>query len=99
MNEYVWETCEELDKKIADRVRLIRKRRSISQEKLSKISNVSLGSIKRFETTGQISLLSLTKIAVALNIVSLLKNILMVYGEYLQTVCLMHGDSCCLTGC
>ena len=45
MNEYVWETCEELDKKIADRVRLIRKRRSISQEKLSKISNVSLGSI------------------------------------------------------
>ena len=68
MNEYVWETCEELDKKIADRVRLIRKRRSISQEKLSKISNVSLGSIKRFETTGQISLLSLTKIAVALNI-------------------------------
>ena len=96
MNEYVWETCEELDKKIADRVRLIRKRRSISQEKLSKISNVSLGSIKRFETTGQISLLSLTtailvndnseicpvvsllsltKIAVALNIADDLRNI------------------------
>ena len=63
-------------KKIADRVRLIRKRRSISQEKLSKISNVSLGSIKRFETTGQISLLSLTKIAVALNIADDLRNIL-----------------------
>ena len=75
MNEYVWETCEELDKKIADRVRLIRKRRSISQERLSKISNVSLGSIKRFETTGQISLLSLTKIAVALNIADDLRNI------------------------
>ena len=70
MNEYVWETCEELDKKIADRVRLIRKRRSISQEKLSKISNVSLGSIKRFETTGQ-----MTKIAVALNIADDLRNI------------------------
>ena len=75
MNEYVWETCEELDKKIAYRVRLIRKRRSISQEKLSKISNVSLGSIKRFETIGQISLLSLTKIAVALNIADDLRNI------------------------
>ena len=76
MNEYVWETCEELDKKIdIERVRLIRKRRSISQEKLSKISNVSLGSIKRFETTGQISLLSLTKIAVALNIADDLRNI------------------------
>ena len=68
MNEYVWETCEELDKKIADRVSLIRKRRSISQEKLSKISNVSLGSIKRYEATGQISLLTLNKIAVELNI-------------------------------
>ena len=44
MNEYVWETCEELDK-------------------------------KRFETTGQISLLSLTKIAVALNIADDLRNI------------------------
>ena len=75
MNEYVWETCEELDNKIADRVRLISNRRSISQEKLSKISNVSLGSIKRFETTGQISLLSLTKIAVALNIADDLRNI------------------------
>ena len=41
MNEYIWETAEELDKKIADRVRLIRKRRSISQEKLAQISGVS----------------------------------------------------------
>ena len=39
------------------------------------IINVSLGSIKRFETTGQISLLSLTKIAVALNIADDLRNI------------------------
>ena len=75
MNEYVWETCEELDKKIADRVRLIRKRRSISQEKLSKISNVSLGSIKRFETTGQISLLSLTKLAMALGMADELRDL------------------------
>ena len=75
MNEYVWETCEELDKKIADRVRLIRKRRSISQEKLSKISNVSLGSIKRFETTGQISLLSLTKLAMALGLADELRDL------------------------
>ena len=75
MNEYVWETCEELDKKIADRVRLIRKRRSISQEKLSKISNVSLGSIKRFESTGQISLKSLTKIATSLGVVNELRSL------------------------
>ena len=35
-------------------------------EKLSEKSGVSLGSLKRFERTGQISLLSLTKLAVAL---------------------------------
>lgn len=32
------------------------------------MSSVSYGSIKRFETTGQISLLSLTKIATALGV-------------------------------
>lgn len=75
MNEYIWETAEELDKKIADRVRLIRKRRSISQEKLAQISGVSFGSVKRFETTGQISLLSLTRIAMALDMTDDLRQL------------------------
>lgn len=75
MNEYIWETAEELDKKIADRVRLIRKRRSISQEKLAQISGVSFGSVKRFENTGQISLISLTKIAMALDMTDDLRQL------------------------
>ena len=75
MNEYIWETAEELDKNIADRVRLIRKRRSISQEKLAQISGVSFGSVKRFETTGQISLLSLTRIAMALDMADDLRQL------------------------
>ena len=75
MNEYIWETAEELDKKIADRVRLIRKRRSLSQEKLAQISGVSFGSVKRFETTGQISLLSLTRIAMALDMADDLRQL------------------------
>lgn len=75
MNEYIWETAEELDKKIADRVRLIRKRRSISQEKLAQISGVSFGSVKRFETAGQISLLSLTRIAMALDMADDLRQL------------------------
>ena len=75
MNEYIWETAEELDKKIADRVRIIRKRRSISQEKLAQISGVSFGSVKRFETTGQISLLSLTRIAMALDMADDLRQL------------------------
>ena len=75
MEQFIWETPEELDQKLAQRVRKIRKRRSITQEKLASISGVSYGSIKRFETTGQISLLSLTKIAIALDLAAELRNI------------------------
>ena len=75
MEQFIWETPEELDQKLAQRVRKIRKRRSITQEKLASISGVSYGSIKRFETTGQISLFSLTKIAIALDLADELRNI------------------------
>lgn len=75
MEQFIWETPEELDQKLAQRVRKIRKRRSITQEKLASISGVSYGSIKRFETTGQISLLSLTKIAIVLDLADELRNI------------------------
>ena len=73
MEQLIWETAEELDQKLAQRVRNIRKRRLISQEKLASLSGVSYGSIKRFEATGQISLISLTKIA--MDIADELRNI------------------------
>ena len=66
MNEYVWETAEEVNLALAKRLSRIRKRRGITQEQMSEISGVSFGSIKRFERTGQISLLSLTRMASAL---------------------------------
>ena len=75
MARLIWETAEEIDMKLAGRIRGIRKRRSISQKKLSEMSGVSYGSIKRFETTGQISLLSLTKLAFALNEVDEIRNL------------------------
>ena len=75
MKEYIWETAEELDQKLAQRVRNIRNRRSISQERLASMSGVSYGSIKRFETSGQISLISLTKIAMALDIADDIRNL------------------------
>ena len=43
---------------------------------MAKMSGVSYGSIKRFEQTGQISLLSLTRIAMALDIAGELRNLL-----------------------
>lgn len=75
MEQFVWETAEELDQKLAQRIRNIRRRRSISQEKLAEMSGVSYGSIKRFETSGQISLISLTKIAIALDLANELRNL------------------------
>ena len=75
MARLIWETAEEIDMKLAGRIRGIRKRRSISQKELSEMSGVSYGSIKRFETTGQISLLSLTKLAFALNEVDEIRNL------------------------
>lgn len=70
MNEFVLykKTPKEIDKLIADRIRAVRKRRKISQKKLSEKSGVSLGSVKRFESSGDISLISLTKIAFALEL-------------------------------
>ena len=64
---FVWETPEEINMALAKRFSLIRKRRKLSQVELSQKSNVSYGSIKRFETSGQISLISLTKLCVALD--------------------------------
>jgi len=58
----------EINQLIAERLRIIRKRRKISQKRLSEKSGVSLGSVKRFEQSGEISLLSLTKIAMALDV-------------------------------
>lgn len=75
MAEFIWETPEELDLKLAKRVRNIRKRRSISQKQLSEMSGVSYGSIKRFESTGQVSLLALTRIAAALDLADDLRNL------------------------
>ncbi len=75
MEALIWETAEELDQKLANRLCQIRKRRKISQQKLADMSGVSYGSIKRFETTGQISLYSLTKIAMALDVSEELRNL------------------------
>ena len=49
----------EIEMGIAARVRERRKERKLSMTKLSELSDVSLGSLKRFENTGEISMKSL----------------------------------------
>ena len=67
INFLTQKTPQEINTSIAARIRSIRKRQKLSQEKLSEKSGVSVGSVKRFERSGEISLISLTKIAIALN--------------------------------
>lgn len=52
---------------ISTDMRILRRKMKISQSRLSSLSGVSLGSIKRFEQTGEISLHSFARIAVVLN--------------------------------
>ena len=67
MQKYVWETPEEITMLVADHAKRLRKRLKLSRQKLSDMSGVSYGSIKRFEETGNISLISLTKIVMVLD--------------------------------
>ncbi|MDR0489907.1 MAG: helix-turn-helix domain-containing protein [Oscillospiraceae bacterium] len=57
----------ELGHIIAMNVRMRRKMRRLSLKRLSEMSGVSYGSMKRFEYSGEIALISLLKIAIALD--------------------------------
>lgn len=62
-NYFITKTASQVQLELAERFREIRKSKKLSQTQLAGKSGVSLGSIKRFEYTGQISLESLLKIA------------------------------------
>lgn len=74
-NKNVWEKPTGINKTIATRLRAIRRKQKVSQEKLWLMSGVSLGSIKRFERTGDISFNSLIKIATALGRIEEVENL------------------------
>ena len=61
-------TSTEINNDIAHRMVLLRKRKKITQRGLAAKSGVSLASLKRFEQTGEISLQSFTKLAIALEV-------------------------------
>lgn len=68
-------TWSEVNNEIAGKIIRLRKRKKISQKELALRSGVSLGSVKRFEQSGEISLQSLTKIAIALDVEDELLNL------------------------
>ena len=78
MDKFMLETPAEINASLAKRVKRIRKRRKITQKQLAQRSNVSYGALKKFEQTGEISLLSLTKIAMELGLDKEIKSLFFV---------------------
>lgn len=68
-------TWTEINNDIAQKILRLRKRKKITQKQLAARSGVSLGSLKRFEQSGEISLQSLTKIAIALDVENELEDL------------------------
>lgn len=68
-------TWTEINNGIAQKIVRLRKRKKITQKQLAVRSGVSLGSLKRFEQSGEISLQSLTKIAIALDVENELEDL------------------------
>ena len=56
-------TPNKISKQLAERHKVLRKALKLTQAEMAERSGVSLGSLKRFESTGQISLEALLKLA------------------------------------
>lgn len=67
----------EVSKALAERHRILRKQLKMSQEEMAERSGVSLGTLKRFENTGKISLESLLKLMRLLGRLNEVDNLLL----------------------
>ena len=65
---FVLKSQQEVMQEIAERIKKIRLEQNLTQEGLALRSGVSLGSIKRFERTAEISLKSLVDLSLSLGI-------------------------------
>ena len=67
---YYLDTPTDTAKRLAGRMRAIRKRKRITQKVLASRSNVSYATLRRFEKTGQISLESFIKLSMELGVIN-----------------------------
>ncbi len=74
-------TKETIINKIRDNFYSLRKSKKLSREKLSKISGVDIGVIRRFEENKNISLKNLISLAVALDVSNTLVDIFKIEEE------------------
>ena len=67
---------------LAEKHRVLRKQLKMSQEEMAERSGVSLGSLKRFENTGKISLDSLLKLMHLLGRLNEFDNVMLVKENF-----------------
>ncbi len=68
--DYLWKTPSDVALDLASKLKLIRKRKKITQKQLAGRSNVSYATLRKFEKTGQISLESFIKLAMELGVIN-----------------------------
>ena len=68
--EFMWDTPSDVARRLANKLRSIRKRKKITQKQLALRSNVSYAVLRKFEETGHISLESFIKLTMELGVVS-----------------------------
>ena len=90
MINLTFKTPSEIDLELAGRLAGIRKRRKITQQTLAKKAGVSLGSLRRFEQTGEISLHALTQLCIALSLEGELEGLFQ-QPEFLSIDEVIHG--------
>lgn len=74
-NSFIWETPSEINRNLAQRLKKIRKRKKITQKELADRCNVSYAALRKFEQTGEISLISLTKLSMELGLINEINNL------------------------
>ena len=67
---FLWDTPTDVSLRLAERLKQIRKRKKITQKQLAARSNVSYATLRKFEKTGQISLVSFIKLAMELGVIN-----------------------------
>lgn len=77
-------TAPQIVRLVAERVRSSRLRRTWTQQELADRAGMTLASLRRFERTGQVSFLSLVRLAIALDAVSELGSLFPDHPETLD---------------
>ncbi len=86
MLSFLPKTPFEIQNELKAKFRTKRKTLKLTQEQLSIKSDVSLGSLKRFESSGQISLESLLKLAFVLECLDDFEEVCMQRGELPRSI-------------